>query len=138
MRHDFESRNDGALEHAQLRRHGDFVQNAIDPVPNAQIIFERLDVNIGGALDNRFTDDLVDEFDDRSFRIVGSWRNGRGTKTTFCRRSSSRVAEAQSRIAAVPEVRALINANHNNATIKYALSAIDGDNELVLIADREP
>ena len=46
------------------------MQDSIDPIANAQIVLQRLDVNIGGALDDRFADDLVDEFDDRSFRIV--------------------------------------------------------------------
>src|SRR6478672_124685 len=70
VRHHFQPRNDGRLQQAQLRWHRDFVQDSIDPIANTQIVLQRLDVNIGGALDNRFTDDLVDEFDDRSFRIV--------------------------------------------------------------------
>ena len=70
VRHDFEARDDGALQHAQLRRHGDFVQNAVDAVANAQIVLERLDVNVRGALVDRFADDLVDELDDAGLRIV--------------------------------------------------------------------
>ncbi len=57
-------------KHAQLRRHRDLMQNAVDAITNAQIVLERLDVNVGGALDDRFADDLIDEFHDRSFRIV--------------------------------------------------------------------
>ena len=70
VRHHFEARNDGRLEKAQLRRHRDFVQDAVDPVTNAQIVLERLDVNIGGAFLDRFPDDLVNELHDRRFRIV--------------------------------------------------------------------
>ena len=64
VRHDFQARDDGRLQHAQLRRHRDFVQDAVDAVTNAQIVLQRLDVNIRGALDDRFADDLVDELDD--------------------------------------------------------------------------
>ena len=58
------------MQQPQLRRHRDFVQNAIDPIANAQVVFQRFDMDIGGALDDRFTDDLVYEFDDGRFRIV--------------------------------------------------------------------
>ena len=46
------------------------MQNSIDPIPNPQIVLERLDVNVGRALDNRFANDLVHEFDYGRFRIV--------------------------------------------------------------------
>ena len=46
------------------------MQNSVDPIPNPQIVLERLDVNVGRALDNRLANDLVHEFDDRRFRIV--------------------------------------------------------------------
>jgi hypothetical protein len=70
VRHHFQTRNDGRLQQAQLRRHRDFVQDSIDPIANTQVVLQRLDVNIGCAFDDRFADDLVDEFDDRRFRIV--------------------------------------------------------------------
>ena len=70
MRHDFEARNDGALQHAQLRRHGHLVQDAVDAVADAQIVFQRLDVDIRGALVDRFADDLVDEFNHARLRVV--------------------------------------------------------------------
>ena len=70
VRHHFQARDDGRLQDAQLRRHRDFVQNSVDAITNAQIVFERLDVNVGRALDDRFANDLVHELDDRRFRIV--------------------------------------------------------------------
>ena len=71
VRHHFQARDDGRLQHAQLRRHGHFVQNSVDPITDAQIVLQRLDVNIGRALDNRFANDLVHKFHDGRFRIVG-------------------------------------------------------------------
>src|SRR2546430_1947193 len=62
VRHYFQARDDGRLQHTQLRRHRDFVQNSVDSIPNSQIVFERFNVNIGGALDNCFANDLVHEF----------------------------------------------------------------------------
>ena len=70
VRHHFQARDDGRLQEAQLRRDRDFVQDAIDAVTNAQIVFERLDVDVGRAFVNRFTDDLVNEFHDRCVGIV--------------------------------------------------------------------
>ncbi len=70
VRHDFQARDDRALEHAKLRRHGDFVQDAVDAVADAEVVFERLDVDVGGALVDGFADDLVDEFDDARLGVV--------------------------------------------------------------------
>ena len=71
VRHHFQARDDGRLQEAQLRRDRDFVQDAVDAVTNAQIVLERLDVDVGRALVNRFADDLVDELHDRRVGIVG-------------------------------------------------------------------
>ena len=54
-----------------MRRHGDFVQNSVDSIPDSQIVFERFNVNIGRALENRLANDLVYEFHHRRFGIVG-------------------------------------------------------------------
>ena len=70
VRHHFEARDDGGLQKAQLRRHRHFVQNAIDAITNAQIVFERLDMNVRGALDDRLANDLVDELHHGSFGVV--------------------------------------------------------------------
>ena len=71
VRHHLQTRDDGRLQDAQLRRHSDFVQNPIDSIPNPQIVFERLNVNIGRALQNRLTNDLVDEFHHGRLGIIG-------------------------------------------------------------------
>ena len=41
-RHDFQAGNDRALEQAELRRHGSLVEDAVDAVTDAQIVFQRL------------------------------------------------------------------------------------------------
>ena len=47
------------------------MQNAVDAVANAQIVLERLDVNVGRPLMDGFANDLVNELHDRGFRVVG-------------------------------------------------------------------
>ena len=59
-----------------MRRHRDFVQDSIDSIPDAQVVFQRLDVNISGALRNRFADDLVNEFHHGRLRIIRIQLNG--------------------------------------------------------------
>ena len=71
VRHHFQARDDGRLQQAQLRRHRDFVEDAVDAVANAQIVLERLDVDVGRALVDRFANDLVDKFHDGRVGIVG-------------------------------------------------------------------
>src|SRR6266567_2567221 len=46
------------------------MQDSVDAITNAQIVFERFHMNIGGALDDRLANDLIDKLDDRSLRIV--------------------------------------------------------------------
>ncbi len=64
VRHDLEARDDGSLEEFDLRGNGGFVQDAIGAVADAQVVFERFDVDVGGALVDGGADDLVDEIDD--------------------------------------------------------------------------
>ena len=59
------------MQETQLRRDRDFVQNAVDPITNAEIVLERLDVNVGRAFVDRFANDLVHELHHRRFGIVG-------------------------------------------------------------------
>jgi len=54
MRHHFQARDDGRLQEAQLRRDRDLVQDAVDAVTNTQVVFERLDMDVGRAFANRF------------------------------------------------------------------------------------
>src|SRR5438477_5724265 len=70
MRHHFQSRNNRGVKHAQLWRHRHFVQNSVDAVTNADVVLERLDVNIGRTLGDRFADTLINEFNDGGFGIV--------------------------------------------------------------------
>ncbi len=55
-----------------MRRHGDLVQDAVDAVADAQIVLERLDVDVRRPLVDRFANDLVDEFDDARLGVIGS------------------------------------------------------------------
>src|ERR1700758_2763409 len=57
VRHHFQARDDGRLQDAQLRRHSDLVQNSVNSVPNPQIVFERLDMDVGSTLQDRFAND---------------------------------------------------------------------------------
>src|SRR5262249_28709793 len=76
VRHHFQARDDGRLQDAQLRRHSNFVQNSVYSISNPQIVFERLDMNVGRALHDGFPDDLVYEFHHGGFRIVGIQLDG--------------------------------------------------------------
>ena len=68
--HDFQTRDDRALQRLDVFRHGDFDQAAVDPVADPEIRAERLDVNIGRALVERLADDLVDELDHGGLLVV--------------------------------------------------------------------
>src|SRR6516162_9961243 len=76
VRYHFQARDNGRLQDTQLRRNGDFVQNSVNSIPNPQIIFERLDVDVGSAFQDRFPNDLVYEFHNGRFGIVGIELNG--------------------------------------------------------------
>ena len=68
--HDLQARDDRALQRLDVFRHGDFVQAAVDAVADAQVVLQRLDVDVGGALVERLADDLVDELDDAGLLVV--------------------------------------------------------------------
>ena len=46
------------------------MQNSIDSIPNSQIVFQRLDVNVGRALENRLANNLIHEFHHRRLGII--------------------------------------------------------------------
>ena len=46
------------------------MKNAVNAVPDAEFIFRRLKVNVGGAILERLPDDLVDELDDAGVLII--------------------------------------------------------------------
>jgi hypothetical protein len=48
--HDLDARDDRGLEAVQLRRHIDLVQDAVDAIADAQLLFHRLDMDVGCAL----------------------------------------------------------------------------------------
>jgi len=45
------------------------MQHAVDAVADAQVVFQRFDVDIRAAVVMAFPDDLVDEFDDAGFLV---------------------------------------------------------------------
>ena len=72
MTQDLEARDNRRLEFADLRRNVGFDQHAVNSITHAQLILERLDVNVGGAGFERLGHDLIHELDDRCIlRRVG-------------------------------------------------------------------
>src|SRR5690625_6992492 len=64
-RHDLDARNDRS---GRARRRGlDLLQNAVDAVAHLEAVFERLDVNVGGARFDRALQNEVDDANDRRF-----------------------------------------------------------------------
>src|SRR5579885_1942043 len=63
LRHDLHARDDGRLE--PTGRGVDVVQHAVDAVADLELVLERLDVDVRGALLERAVDELVDEPDHR-------------------------------------------------------------------------
>src|ERR1039458_630251 len=66
MAQNFDARNDGRLKLFQLRRHGHFLQFAVNAVADFEFVLERFKMDVGGAQFNRVLQNLVDEADDRS------------------------------------------------------------------------
>ena len=68
--HHLDARNEGGLIPLQLRRHRRLMQDAVDAIPDAQLVLRRFKVDVRGAVLERFPDDLVDEFDDARLLVV--------------------------------------------------------------------
>ncbi len=66
MRHDLDAGDDRRVQ--PFGRGFVLVQHAVDAVPQNQIVRKRLQVNIAGLHIDGLVDDMVDQFDDRSFR----------------------------------------------------------------------
>ena len=66
MAQNFDARNDGRLKSFQLRRHGHFLQLAVNAVADAEFVLERFEVDVRRAQFDRVLQNLVDEADDRS------------------------------------------------------------------------
>ena len=83
------------MEDAELRRHGDLVQDAVDAVADAQIVLQRLDVNVGGALDDGFADDWLTNLTtlaSGSSALMSVLAGPRGSKARLVLRISSKVS----------------------------------------------
>ena len=48
------------------------MQDTVDAISDTNVVLQRLNVNIGGTLGDRFTDDLVHELNHRRLRVVGT------------------------------------------------------------------
>ena len=66
MAQNLDARNDGGLKALDLRRHGDFLQHAVNAVTDAEFLLERFEMNVRSAQLDGVGKDLVDEFDDGS------------------------------------------------------------------------
>ena len=64
-----DARDNRGLETLDLRGHRHFLQQTVDAVADAQLVLERLDVNVRRAQRKRVAEDLVDEADDA--RVLG-------------------------------------------------------------------
>ena len=60
-----DARHDGRLEALDLRRHRHVLQHAVNAVADAELVLERLEVDVRGPQLDRVPQDLVDEADDR-------------------------------------------------------------------------
>ena len=72
MAQNLDARNNGRLELFQLRRHGHFLQLAVNAVPDSEFVLERFQVDVRGAQFDRVLQHLVDEADDRSL-VLGAF-----------------------------------------------------------------
>jgi hypothetical protein len=66
MAQNFYAGNDGRLKLLQLRRHGHFLQLAVNAITDFEFVLERFEMDVGCAQFNRVLQNLVDEADDRS------------------------------------------------------------------------
>src|ERR1035441_6391745 len=66
MAQDLDPRNNGRLEPLDLRRHGYFLQYAVNAVANAQLVLKRLQMNVRSPQLDRVCQYLIYKFDDGS------------------------------------------------------------------------
>ena len=69
--HDLEAGEHRLLELLDVFGNGDFAEATVDAVAHAEFFLHGFDVNIGGVLFESLADDLVHEFDDRGFFVIG-------------------------------------------------------------------
>ena len=68
--HDFQAGDDGILEELDALGHGGLVEHAVDAVADAEVLAERLEMDVGGALLEALAEDLVHELHHRGLGIV--------------------------------------------------------------------
>lgn len=61
---DFDAGNDGGLKAFDLGGDGNFLEDTVDAIADAEFVFEGFEVDIGGAEFDGVAEDLVDEADD--------------------------------------------------------------------------
>ena len=69
VRKDFDTRDNGGLKALERRRHGDFLQVAVNAVADAELVLEGFEVNVRCAQLDGVTQHLVHEADDA--RVLG-------------------------------------------------------------------
>ncbi len=69
--HDLEAGEHGLLELLDVFGNRDFAEAAVDAVAHAEFFLHGFDVDVGGVLFESLADDLVHEFDDGGFLVVG-------------------------------------------------------------------
>ena len=70
MRHNLQAGNDRALQRFNIIWNGNIDQQSINTITNAQIIVERLYMDIRGSLLQRLPNDLVDKFNNTCLLII--------------------------------------------------------------------
>ena len=61
VRHDLQATDDGVAESTHRGRNASINQHAVDAVADGEVLFVRLDVNIGGAFAHGFNKEIIDE-----------------------------------------------------------------------------
>src|ERR1017187_4745595 len=71
MAQNFDARNDRGLKALELRGNGNVLQHAVNPVADAEFVFEGFEVNVRRAQLDGIFQNLVDEADDGRFILGG-------------------------------------------------------------------
>jgi hypothetical protein len=78
--HDLDARKDGQGEVDRRRRH--FIERAVHAVADLEVLFEGLEVDVGGLFLDRLIEDEIDVADDGrgvglGFEVLGAWSRRR-------------------------------------------------------------
>ena len=74
VRHDFEAGDEGVLQEPHIGGHGHLLQRSIHAVADAQVVFQRLQMNVCGAFPDGFAENLIHETHHGRFFVV--FQNG--------------------------------------------------------------